>query len=737
MGELKRILNKRFLLIILVLLILNALLLISFNEKGKEEMAVYDILKEYTLKNKDESNTYTDAYRLAWGQYIKDYGINKDTVTDDIKSARTLITAKAEYIDNYHTNVKEKMNFARAVLSTDFYEAQSFERINLYKTYYDLDEIKDAKVSLSNGRWLEELYAYDYNHIFILLILVFCVYGFFAERKNGLYYIIHTGKSGRGKLFIKRTLILLGLAFVISALFYLESTFILLKIYGGFEDINLPAACDEMFLLTSGNLSRIGFMFLQMLVSAIMAFALVMLLWFVLSLFSNVNIGMFAFILICAINVIIHMAVSKKTVFRALKYINMYYLMYPNKAIEYYNWGYDFGIMELFESSIIMSVVLGVLSFLINFYINARRYFTGKSNIFERIVNRIMDMISQAIEVMPTTIKEIYKILISQRAVVILAILIYIVSKVNVGGGNIYLADTIYVSEYYDAAKGLSYSNELEEVYKHFENEYEELLASIDVNDKNNKYIIENRLSVLNTIRANVDYLKKLDTQGIDAVALKPYEYDNVFGPVQNDSQKLMALINVVATIMISAGFISYEKKCNVNILANTYKNRQKWLLRKIRTNALLIAIFELISYGIYYHKISKVYELDMLGAPLKSLPLFEKCIINPPIIGFIIIDLIVKFILLVALSACICFISKYVKLIYCVIVSMFITIPQMLYMIGFEVMEKWSIGRYVAYLPVFNDSTQSITVYYAFVLVLLVIGSIIYMQFVKKGRTL
>ena len=126
-----------------------------------------------------------------------------------------------------------------------------------------------------------------------------------------------------------------------------------------------------------------------------------------------------------------------------------------------------------------------------------------------------------------------------------------------------------------------------------------------------------------------------------------------------------------------------------------------------------------------------------MLGAPLKSLPLFEKCIINPPIIGFIIIDLIVKFILLVALSACICFISKYVKLIYCVIVSMLITIPQMLYMIGFEVMEKWSIGRYVAYLPVFNDSTQSINVYYTFVLVLLVIGSIIYMQFVKKGRTL
>lgn len=733
MNEFKRILNKRIIIVLVLLLAVNALLLISENENNRAEAIVYNELLSVTKDAKSTKNSYYDAGIIAWKQYMEKYRINKDTITEDIKNARTLITEKTRYADRYKADVEEKIRYSIAAMNSGFYGKKSFESINLNKTYEDWQNILEADVTISNGRWLEILYEYKYNHIFVLIAVIIVVYGFFSERKNGLYYIIHTCKCGRLKLYLERCGLLLVSSIAVSFLFHIESAIILLKIYGGFEDIGLAAVCDEMFLLTSGNMSRLQFFFVVVIFSGMTAFIMAMLLWWILSRFNNSNIGMVIYLLTITVDMIIYAVVPAKSAVRVLKYVNLYYFLYPNKALEYYNWGYDFGLWEVVESTIILAVVVGTFTFVINLYTTAKRYYAEKNNFIERGINCIMDKIGNVVGKMPIFVKELYKILISQKVIVILAVLIYIVANINIGSKIMYTAEMIYVSEYYDEAYGISDGSELNKIMKQHETEYEKLLSTLDINNDSDKAIADNRLQVLESIRANVEYVNSMNNKGIKADVLKPYDYEAAFGRMQGENQRLLALVNVMAAIAISAGVISYEKGCNVYPLANTYFKRRKWLVRKIGVNVTLIAMFELITYGIYYYRLFEVYDVTGLDLPLKSLPFFKDYIINPSIKGFIIIDLCIKLIVLVALSSIICVVSKYIKTLYGMLVGIVMVVPQMLYMIGFEKLDKLSIGRYIAFLPVFNDLTQPINQYYIFLIVTMVIGMVLYAGLIKQ----
>lgn len=203
MREVKRIINVKFLLLVVILFGINGFLLINDNAGFKNKFVIYEELIAKTIQNKNVQTSYYDAALNVWKQFSQENEINGGNITDDIKAARQLLIEKAKYADGYHIMVNQKMENAQKLLRMDMYKRNSYERINLSKTLSDLTKYQNMNVSLSNGVWLEKLYEYKYIQIFVLLILCFTVYGFFAERKTGLYYLIHAGKAGRGKFIYK------------------------------------------------------------------------------------------------------------------------------------------------------------------------------------------------------------------------------------------------------------------------------------------------------------------------------------------------------------------------------------------------------------------------------------------------------------------------------------------------------------------------------------------------------
>lgn len=729
--EVKRIFHKKYIFLILAMLIFNAVILISDNKEEAGCSKEYDRLIKIAADCKTDENTYQDAMILAWKQYSLENNINSATITEEIKEARALALENAKYVDGYASFIQEELKRATRNINSAVFGKGTFEELNLFKSRYDLEQLKDVEIKPDNGIWLEKLYQYHYIQIFLVLLLVVAVYSFFAERKNGLYYIIRTGAKGRSSLFLKRAGILVVWSGVASVLFYLESAVVLLLMHGGFEGIGALALNDKQFLLTSGTLTRLEVVGVLIFLSALFAAAMAFSLWFILSFFSNVNIGIFVYILLCGIDVLIYHLVSVKTVVRFLHYINVYYLIYPAEAFNYGNWGYSFGIMRICEGMIYTAIVLALITGLLGFCVNIRHYYSGTANWVERIVSKVLNGFTRVINGLPMGLKEGYKILISQRTIIILLLLGVVTAKMNIGVGTFYNLHESTMQNYYKQAEGMSYGDELQGIYEEHKAEYEAFLAVVDTSTVSGEAEYNFRKGIMDEITNNVEYMKKQKEAGIDAVVINPYEYRDAFGKVQEEKQKQLALINVLAVVVICAGFLSYERKNGMERIACSYKERRRWLVRKILVNVCLIGIFEGITYGIYYYKLTRIYDFENIHVPLKSLSMFEGYPINVSILGFIIVDLFVKLLTLTALSVLIDAISKKISYIYCVLVGLLIALPQMLYMLGFKTMDRVSVGRYVAFLPVYNGGELGL--YYIVFAVLLGLSACLLYRIIKK----
>lgn len=733
MQEVKRLINLRFILISATLLFANALFLIRDNYAQKDVSKVYDRLASLAEEYKSDDVTNRETVVMAYNQYKLENGITSENIPDTLKEARTLLMAEADYVDGYKEAVKQKIETSTKLIKAEIYKRNSFENINILKTRYDMNKVKDVNVTLSNGRWLNSLYNYSYIEVFSMILLAITVYGFFLERKTGLYYIVHTGRNGRVKLFFKRFVIISAEALIVNIVLYIESALILLNIYGGINSINDLASSSETFFLVGGSYTRAEMVVIFMLVSAFTSIALSLMLWGVLSLFSNINIGVCVCVVVCVVFMLIHLIVSTKSPMRFAHYLNLYYWFYPHKLIVYHNWGYSFGVTSLMTSMMIFTLVLSVVFLSVNLAINEKKYFTGRANVVERLIERIMSKFMGVLVHAPQFLKEIYKTLISQKVIFVLAVLMYFVIKTDVGSGIMYDADMSYLAGYYNKASGMEYSAQLEEIYHQYELDYEDFISDLDENDSADLGKMQLRKSLLAKIRENIDYVKELNEKGISAQVIKPYEYTEAFGSGQESNQSIMALINVIAVIAITAGYLSYERKSKIYRMAVSCSERRKWLVRKIFANTFLIVVFFCVSYGIYYYKLFSVCKVASFSAHIKSLPMFSRYPINAPVAGVIVIDAITKLIMLLGIAGIVSVLSKYIAYLYCLIAGLVIVFPQLLSMMGFSIFDNFSIGKYIAFFPCFNSGDIEIKIFAAVLVFLLASGSAAYFSILRR----
>lgn len=740
MAELKRIVGKTYIGLLVCLLVFNMLILVSDKTDDLQVTYAYIEMLNTAEGVKSDSKLSTEAATIAWQEYFQKHEINGSDSSDKTaaaKQAREKLMQQAKYIDNYKGIIEDKRQTAILYATAGTYKKNSFEYNNLLKTQYDLSQIIDADVQLSNGLWLEKLYKNNYIHLLTLITCVYTVYMFFSERKNGLYHIVHTGQSGRGVLFVKRSIILLIQAVVTNVALYTESAVMLLNRYDGVKDLNVAAVSDEYFILTSGKLSRIQFLGLIILLSILANVVLSLVLWAILLCFGNVNIGLFFYCCICVADVVIYKVISAKSILQIFKYLNVYYLFFPNKAAEYFNWGCFNIAVSLLTTTIIVSVFIGILALFASAYISIRKYFTGKMNIVENAIELILTYIMRLMVKTNNFGKEVYKILISQGIIWILLLLAYIAANVEPSYGVIYDAKKSYMLGYYEKAEGLSYGTELIDIYNEYNDEYEDFLDNFDYSDEGAKTLLANRQDLFNTVKENFNYIKQMNEKGISAVVINPYEYTETIGNREWNNQELIAMINVIAAIVISCGFIAYEKKSMVKSLALTGMNRRKWLVKKLFIQSMLSLLFACITYGMYYKKLCGVYTYTNITAPLKSIMLFQNYLINPPIIVYIFIDFMIKYMFLLGIQMIMSVVSIYVKYSYCFIAGLVIILPQLLYMLGFKFMYKISIVKYMAFFRCWIESGRTMTVYWFLtgIIILIGIGATIYIMNVFQHK--
>lgn len=117
------------------------------------------------------------------------------------------------------------------------------------------------------------------------------------------------------------------------------------------------------------------------------------------------------------------------------------------------------------------------------------------------------------------------------------------------------------------------------------------------------------------------------------------------------------------------------------------------------------------------------IYTYDNISAPLKSLMLFEKYPINPPIIVFIITDFIIKVIFFILIQMIMSAISIHIEYTYGLLVGLILILPQLLYMIGFSMLHNISVVKYISFYECWSVGGTDMIVYMAVLSISVCVG--------------
>lgn len=688
--EFKRVFNKKRLVVLLLLFIVNGI----FFLRECSDLKMYDIYDTLVLEINKKEESAVDVRKTALS-VLKEYAevYSDSTEYEEYLKARRYLLEKVDYLENYSKNKTQQIENSKVVLSSSlFSDKNSFSYLNIIKTTKDLEAIKDAQITLSNGIWLEKVSNYKMIYYFIMIGVVMIVYSFVEDRKTKIIYLQYAASNGRESLFLKRIIIFLGMIFLITILFFTETSIISLYLYGGFEGINDSVCSDELFAICSmGGASRITWIVINVLRIAIAFGAIGMCVWAVLTSFNNSNIGLCVFILVYGIEVMLNRIITDKSIFRFFKFFNLKYLIDGSDSwFTYSNWGYNNIITDMAESTGILIIFVSIISIVL-LVRNCILYNPlTQVGFLEKSLIRIYDCVMKFFAKLPVGIMEIFKVVVSQRIGIVLIIIVILFTNMNKG----------YVLKY---SIEMSLISNLCESYKMGTTEdllvvKDELIREMEVYEGDVTAI--SKVSLIEAQIEHLDYIIQKRREGVNVSLISPYEYEAALGKNQVSNQQFISMLCIIVMILTNIGAVSYEKKCGMLCNIRVTKNRMSWIKNKILCNALFATIVVMILYGWYYYTLVKLYDLTDFNVSVQSLTMFANYALDISIMGFVILDLLLKIIVLIAIGGIAFTISASFNYDIGYFIGLIMILPHLLYELGVDILSYISLPKMMAFMP-------------------------------------
>lgn len=531
MVEFKRLLDKRFAIIILIVSVVSIIVFYQFNNTTVIDNNTYStktiymyynqMLKDYynncatmdkiTASFKAKAKVYMILNMAEWkvlkdtdkevydaGRYeekinryretapeIYDYFIelNEEKLldeyldnSDEIKAALKLYDQNIEYVNGYYEDLDKYIAQADTMLRSGIYsDKSSFAHINILKSKYDIKKLYNVSVNPDNSAAIEAVTsASSYINILIIIAVMISAFRFFDDRKNGLIYMIYASRHGRIALSVQR-IITLAVISILSTLFvYMCVYSVAFYIYGGLGFLGNSLQSWHAYSTISFTHTKAVFVLYMILLSALAFFLTGLLAWIIAGIFSNVSIGMGIVVIGFLTEYILYTKISSKSSFVFLKNINIWSMILPEHTLTNYANVRLCGIITDRIYYIIVICIIGIILFsaigiLESCIIKASR----KRSIFDNISARINTIWQKCVAQMPLIIMELYKILWVRKGIVVVLFVIYIVSISGIKRGYIYDENMIIATNYYNEAEGMQLSEELYCIVNKYEEEKE------------------------------------------------------------------------------------------------------------------------------------------------------------------------------------------------------------------------------------------------------------------------
>lgn len=563
-----------------------------------------------------------------------------------------------EYINTYHDTVENALSNADIMLNTPLFSQQdSFVMNNLQKTKEDYKNLLDVVPEEGENRGVTAACLFGLTGVFMLLIGVYIVMSFLQERKNGLSLLVRCTVGGRLRLTLTRIFILVAGISAAGILLFSVTVIIGQIIFP--SNLLRPIQSIPEFSGVVSHASVPEYLALFLFRMIIACITVMLALYFCMSLFRS-GLCILLFMLFALGEFLLYVLLLPTAPLCALKYINLYTMLFKGTDYgHYYN-------INLFGSACgtAKTSLLWACFALLFFAILCVFRYAGIYHVTEKknpvIFNRIADFFSRHKPQLTPTLWELKKLLISQKALVIL-VLVVLVAASSADSMTYMDLRVPKLLEWYDYFYGEVNEQKVEEIQKkiestekkkaRYESARERLLNSIIKYEEEGlaeKYSdainyaweqistleeviaeAEINLSAMKIVKAKADKgLDLLRTRYIKITLMDTTGYDLL---LKDDRRtvKMNYLYVLIASILMFSGIMSFEKTSHMDTTLHTLYNGRKRLLTRKLVIVLICSIFCTLSiHLIQFFQINSVMPYDKFSDPVQSIT----CMMDFPI---------------------------------------------------------------------------------------------------------
>lgn len=676
--ELLRVFNKKRLCIFGLMIILNAVLFIMGNKISEQEIIYRDLV-----------NSYNDNISIT--EMSKNYLQENPQVSDeDFKEARKIFLERLDYVKNYKERTQNSIDKIKDVQKSSlFSQKNSRSYLELIKSKNDLTKALGYEAKLDNDLWLMKIKDYKYIYWFTGIGCLVVIFSFFNEKENG-GMIIYASRNGRLKLLIKRIFILLLFIFTFVIVNYGVISGIALLRYGGIENVFNSAASSLELQLCSYGANRMLYLLIVCIQNTFAFFAWAVMMWGILNLFKNKNVGIVAVIIINLIEMLLYRLIDVKSIYRFLRYFNLYNIFEGNNIwFKNDNWGYNSFIMDSKESQYIISCIIIFAGCILLIYTYIKKHPCDSTGIIEKVVEKLMCRIRYIESKLPVFYFELKKVILYQKTIIVMVFVAIILLNINYGTRLKYDIKNSAMYSFCEEHK-MDSTDELKNCKEQLKIENTDTDSS-DFNKKFNEELTQEKINYL-------QYIIDKKENGFNVSTVSQYKYESPFFKRQFFNQEIIALLLTVLGLYLNAGLISFEKKNNMIMNIRACKERKRWLIKKAVINCVILSGIACLVYICYYNKLFNIYEINDLSVGIHSIQAFSDYPFNVSILGVVVLDILYKIVLINSVAVFSYVTTGLFSYQVSFLVSLIVLIPSILDLIGVKLFSYLSVIKLISF---------------------------------------
>uniref|UniRef100_UPI0040273AD7 hypothetical protein n=1 Tax=Lachnospira eligens TaxID=39485 RepID=UPI0040273AD7 len=651
--ELLRVLRKSVVFIAIFLGIIIWLSIFKINNTNDKKVYAYYNQLMYEYDNQTEM-----IESLTYSKYVHDKTDDYEADREYIEEAIKLLQEKYQYVYSSDMSRAEN-NYKKIINSTLFAEEQSYYVLNAQKYMADLESRGEINFSITNTTAIEKLVSDKQLPVIFLVMMIFVLITFMEEFENNMFLQIRGSKNSRKVLPVKRCFIILLISIVLSFVF----NGVILAIYKNIYGCNMGSLIQNSYMFNMFQLKTnvATFFIIYCITFAIAMSVLSWLVYFVFLITGNYKLSI---------------------------------VLFPGQSYYIYeNWGTDNFITDIQSTTWLLTILLAITG-LIGVYITySHKYAQGRKSAITKIIEKCSQFIQMLLGKVPLFVSELYKTLILQKGIILLAAAVYLLISCRMYRGVDYSNTDFSMNNFYSMFSGNTGDKECEAYIEECRNAVEELGKKAET-DANYKYKFREASQTLENMENCLNYVRKVNEEkGIEARIVNPAAYEDIFGSRKYQNTESQNLVCVIFLILIISGEYAYEKRCHMIAFLNTSKERSR--VKAVKLLKILMISFFIwgLSAFIDIFNICQLYKLEQLSAPIQSLQIFYDLPFNISIAWYMVIGQAFRLVLLLIISIGIYGITKILDYKGCLVITfMVLVMPYLLFKLGINSMKYLSV---------------------------------------------